>query len=96
MAHKFADLLALPDAELIRNYDEVAKATGTVGILAGSMIKPAFAQDAMLWADTSRGRPCSKDPSVIYFNGRYLMYFSVPPKSGDDRWGQRLPPARTW
>jgi hypothetical protein len=90
MTHKFADLLALPDEELIRNYDEVAKTTGTVGILAASMIKPAFAQDAMLWADTSRGRPFSKDPSVIYFNGRYLMYFSIPPKSGDDRWGQAV------
>lgn len=34
----------------------------------------------MLWADTSRrGRPFSKDPSVIRFQNRYWMYFSIPP-----------------
>jgi predicted GH43/DUF377 family glycosyl hydrolase len=34
----------------------------------------------MMWADSSRlGRPFSKDPSVIGFGGRYLMYFSFPP-----------------
>lgn len=34
----------------------------------------------MKWADESRlGRPFAKDPSVIQFKGRYLMYFSLPP-----------------
>jgi predicted GH43/DUF377 family glycosyl hydrolase len=34
----------------------------------------------MKWADDSRtGRPFSKDPSVIRFQDRYLMYFSLPP-----------------
>lgn len=34
----------------------------------------------MLWGDTSRlGRPFSKDPSVIRFGGRYLLYYSMPP-----------------
>jgi hypothetical protein len=42
----------------------------------------------MLWADTSSGKPFSKDPSVIRFNQRYLMYFSTPPKPGEARWGQ--------
>jgi predicted GH43/DUF377 family glycosyl hydrolase len=38
----------------------------------------------MKWADSSRlGRPCSKDPSVIRFGGRYLMYFSLPPFSSE-------------
>jgi predicted GH43/DUF377 family glycosyl hydrolase len=38
-------------------------------------LKPIFK-----WADDSRlGRPFSKDPSVIRFGGRYLMYFSLPP-----------------
>jgi len=33
-----------------------------------------------MWADTSRkGRPFAKDPSVIRFNGRYLLYYSMPP-----------------
>lgn len=32
------------------------------------------------WGDSSRlGRPFSKDPSVIRFGGRYLMYYSMPP-----------------
>ncbi|MEA3211557.1 MAG: hypothetical protein QOE70_4614 [Chthoniobacter sp.] len=32
------------------------------------------------WADNTRlGQPFSKDPSVIRFGGRYLMYFSLPP-----------------
>ena len=34
----------------------------------------------MKWADTTRlGRPVSKDPCVIAFGRRYLMYFSLPP-----------------
>lgn len=43
------------------------------------------------WGDTSRlGRPFSKDPSVIRFQGRYLLYYSIP-SYGDQRpndgWG---------
>ena len=44
----------------------------------------------MRWADRSRGRPFSKDPSVVCFGGRYLMYFSIPPRDGDARWGQAV------
>lgn len=42
---------------------------------------PASPREAVMkWADTSRlGRPFAKDPSVIRFGGRYLMYFSLPP-----------------
>jgi hypothetical protein len=29
--------------------------------------------------NTRLGRPFSKDPSVIKFGGRYLMYFSLLP-----------------
>ena len=42
----------------------------------------ACAQNApsMKWADATRvGRPFSKDPSVVRFKERYLMYFSLPP-----------------
>ncbi len=36
----------------------------------------------MLWADSSRnGRPFSKDPAVIEFGGRYLLYYSMPPST---------------
>jgi hypothetical protein len=34
----------------------------------------------MMFGDTSRrGIPYSKDPHVIHFQGRYLMYYSIPP-----------------
>lgn len=39
-----------------------------------------FGQQKMMFGDTSRkGVPFSKDPHVIKFEGRYLMYFSIPP-----------------
>src|SRR6185312_15171529 len=34
----------------------------------------------VLFSDTSRlGRPFAKDPSVVKFKGRFLMYYSLPP-----------------
>ena len=33
----------------------------------------------MMFADCTRGRPFAKDPAVVEFLGRYLMYYSVPP-----------------
>jgi predicted GH43/DUF377 family glycosyl hydrolase len=46
----------------------------------------------MLFGDTTRlGRPFAKDPHVILFGGRYLMYYSVPGFTGKDEivhgWG---------
>ncbi|MCA9837612.1 MAG: family 43 glycosylhydrolase [Trueperaceae bacterium] len=38
----------------------------------------------MMFADESRGRPFSKDPAVVEFEGQYLMYYSLPPY-GDGR-----------
>ena len=39
-------------------------------------------QPALHWADASRnGKPFSKDPCVIYFGGRYLLYYSMPPST---------------
>ena len=39
-----------------------------------------LAQEKMMFGDTSRiGVPFSKDPHVIQFDGKYLMYFSIPP-----------------
>ncbi len=40
----------------------------------------------MRYADASRGRPCSKDPAVVFFGGRYVLYYSLPP-FGDGRPG---------
>lgn len=36
----------------------------------------------MHWADTSSGRPFSKDPSVIRLGDEYLMYYSLPGQDG--------------
>jgi beta-1,2-mannobiose phosphorylase / 1,2-beta-oligomannan phosphorylase len=43
----------------------------------------------MLFADRSRGKPFSKDPAVIEWHGRYLLYYSLPPYGdgrADDGW----------
>ena len=45
------------------------------GLLAAETT-PALPE--MHWADTSSGRPFSKDPSVIRFKDQYLMYYSLP------------------
>jgi len=34
------------------------------------------------FADTVSGRPFSKDPAVVKFQGRYLLYYSLPPYAG--------------
>ena len=42
-------------------------------------------QPVMMFGDTTRlGRPFAKDPHVILFGGRYLMYYSVPGYTGKD------------
>lgn len=44
----------------------------------------------MYFADTSRGRPYSKDPAVVKFKDRYYMYYSIlTPKEGKESgiWG---------
>ena len=41
----------------------------------------SLAQKQMMYGDTSRiGIPFSKDPHVVEFQGKYLMYYSIPPK----------------
>lgn len=41
----------------------------------------------MMYGDTSQGGPpFAKDPSVVKFNGRYLMYYSVPTFGGMQGW----------
>jgi predicted GH43/DUF377 family glycosyl hydrolase len=31
----------------------------------------------MYYSDTSYGRPFAKDPDVVRFKGKYLMYYSI-------------------
>ena len=39
-------------------------------------------QPRMMYEDTSRrGVPFSKDPHVVNFQGRYLMYYTLPPNA---------------
>ena len=50
-----------------------------------SGVRSAATRPPVPWGDTSRlGRPFSKDPSVVRFGGRYLLYYSMPP-FGDGR-----------
>ncbi|MAU13709.1 MAG: glycoside hydrolase [Anaerolineaceae bacterium] len=37
----------------------------------------------MHFADTSSGRPFSKDPAVVHFQGKYWMYYTLPPRVDD-------------
>ena len=47
---------------------------------AGAGAQQAPVLPKVYYSDTSRlGRPLAKDPSVIRFAGRYLMYYSIPP-----------------
>ncbi len=47
------------------------------------LISSCFGQEKMMYGDTSqKGVPFSKDPHVIHFDGRYLMYFSIPGIAG--------------
>ena len=64
----------------------------TIGLLLRAGLVAARAAPplpSMYWADESRGRPFSKDPSVIRFGERALMYYSIPPfgdKRSNDGW----------
>ena len=77
-----------PCRSILRQFSAVSAAGLLAGSsalptnLIGSQLSPANAWESPLfkWADTKRmGRPHSKDPSVIWFGNRYLMYFSLPP-----------------
>ncbi len=48
-------------------------------------LQSAAAQDKMMYADTTRrGKPWSKNPFVLRFGGRYLMYSSILPVPGSE------------
>jgi sucrose-6-phosphate hydrolase SacC (GH32 family) len=57
----------------------VKKITATI-LLFIVTLNASIAQKRMMYGDTTRtGVPFSKDPYVIKFKGRYLMYYSIPP-----------------
>jgi predicted GH43/DUF377 family glycosyl hydrolase len=50
-------------------------------------VKEYTDRGVMMYGDTSQGGPpFAKDPSVVKFNGRYLMYYSVPTFGGMQGW----------
>ncbi len=54
-------------------------AATAIGMLA--QVLAPVAERHMMYADTTRvGVPFAKDPHVIDFGGRYLMYYSEPPR----------------
>lgn len=62
--------------------------------MATAVPDPSVLHAPMRFADESRlGRPFAKDPSVVRFRGRYLLYFSLPPWDSN-----RAPPSasRGW
>jgi beta-1,2-mannobiose phosphorylase / 1,2-beta-oligomannan phosphorylase len=45
----------------------------------GQKVEKKVQKPLMMYSDSSRlGRPLAKDPFVIHFKGKYLMYYSVP------------------
>ena len=45
----------------------------------------------MMYCDNSRqGVPFAKDPHVVRLQGRYLMYYSIPPRKGDKAGGWNI------
>ncbi len=52
-----------------------------------SNIQAQSALPRMMFGDTTRiGAPFAKDPHVIKFGGRYLMYYSIPGKKAGNSW----------
>jgi beta-1,2-mannobiose phosphorylase / 1,2-beta-oligomannan phosphorylase len=52
------------------------------GMLASAVVgwaNEAASPPRMHFADTASGRPFSKDPAVVKFQGRYWLYYSLPP-----------------
>ena len=48
--------------------------------LLSAILSTARKQDFMFYKDTDRkGVPFAKDPVVVRFHGKYMMYYSVPP-----------------
>ena len=61
-----------------------------LGVAALPLIPELASAGAWKWADTRSGKPFSKDPSVIRFEDRYLMYYSTPPTATEPLWGQAV------
>lgn len=61
-------------------------------VMLVSNVNITTGQPKMMFGDNSRtGKPMAKDPHVIRFNNKYLMYYSIPPYSDQNNpvkgWG---------
>lgn len=68
-----------------------------IAIGAVAQVLAPVAERHMMFADTTRvGVPFAKDPHVIDFGGRYLMYYSEPPRAGveGDGWAIAIAESR--
>ena len=63
-----------------------------MGALAFSCSHPVkTTQEVMFYKDSTRvGVPFAKDPTVVHFKDRYLMYYSVPPRNWDKQEGWNI------
>ena len=60
-----------------------------IAILCGMGVYAAVPQ--MMYGDTTRiGLPHCKDPHVVNFKGRYLMYYSLPPYKDNPQSGWNI------
>ena len=66
-------------------------ALGVIQVCLSASVLAQQSRPAMLFADTTHNRAgFSKDPHVVWFGGRYLLYYSVPTgkdSTGADHWG---------
>jgi predicted GH43/DUF377 family glycosyl hydrolase len=84
----YSCLAALPDGSVgilyeagARNpYETIVFARFDPGWVTNHLDAASAAKPVLHWGDDSRiGRPFAKDPCVVAFGGRYLLYYSVPP-----------------
>lgn len=91
----------LTSSDLVHWKDESAKLKLPEGIRHGTVfevsqsiferLESAQLKSTMLYRDISRkGRPYSKDPTVVYFKGEYYMYYSIPPGKKKDQNGWHI------
>lgn len=74
--------------DLLNRYNERTD-TRIIGIAESN--KKGAQKSPMMFGDTSRtGVPFSKDPHVVNFEGRYLMYYSIPPMKGVENSGWNI------
>jgi hypothetical protein len=82
----------MPSRTLSRRRVLLAGAAAAAGAARVVRADPAIQRSplappgTLAFADASRGRPFSKDPSCVKFKGEYLLYYSLGPGNGVAGW----------